>query len=88
MKKKILALCLVVLLLGALFAGCGGNEIVTEEKAKVMAMEHAGVQESEIEDLHVHLVDENGLACYSVHITTATREVSVVIDIASGEIIG
>ena len=88
MKKKILALCLVVLLLGALFAGCGGNEIVTEEKAKEMAIEHAGVQESEIEDLHVHLVDENGLACYSVHITTATREVSVVIDIASGEIIG
>ena len=88
MKKKILALCLVVLLVGALFAGCGGNEIVTEEKAKAMAMEHAGVQESEIEDLHVHLVDENGLACYSVHITTATREVSVVIDIAGGKIIG
>ena len=88
MKKRILALCLAVLLVGALLVGCGGNDIVTEEKAKEMAMEHAGIREADIEDIHIHLVTENGLACYSVHITTATKETSVIIDIASGEIIG
>ena len=88
MKKRILALCLAVLLVGMLFVGCGKSDIVTEEKAKEMAMEHAGIQESEVEDVHVHLVTENGLACYSVHITTADKEASVIIDIASGEIIG
>ena len=88
MKKRILALCMAVLLVGALFAGCGGNDIVTDEEAKEMAMEHAGIQESEVEDVHVHLVTENGLACYSVHITTADKETSVIIDIANGEIIG
>ena len=88
MKKRILALCMAVLLVGALFAGCGGNDIVTEEEAKEMAMEHAGIREADIEDIHIHLVTENGLACYSVHITTATKETSVIIDIASGEIVG
>ena len=88
MKKRILALCLAVLLVGVLFAGCGGNDIVTEERAKEMAMEHAGIQEAELEDIHIHTISENGLACYSVHMTTATREVSVVIDIAGGKIIG
>lgn len=88
MKKRILALCLAILLVGALFAGCGDDGIVTEEKAKEMAMKEAGIQEADIEDVHVHLVTENGLPCYSVHITTADKETSIVIDIASGEIIG
>lgn len=88
MKKRILAMVLAVLLMGVLLVGCGDDGIVTEEKAKKIALEQAGLTEAEVEDIHIHLVTENGLACYSVHITTADSETSIIIDIASGEIIG
>lgn len=88
MKKKIIALMLVTVLLCALAAGCGGDDkIVTEEEAKQIALEEAGISESDATDIHTHMVTEMGLPCYSIHITTESGEVSVIIDIATGEII-
>lgn len=78
---------LAALLMSVLLVGCGDDGIVTEEKAKKIAMEQAELTEADIEDIHVHLVTENGLPCYSVHITTADSETSTIIDIASGEIL-
>lgn len=85
--KKILAFLLAALLVGALLAGCGNGGIVTEDQAKKLALQEIGLKESQVDDIHIHMVEENGLPCYSVHITTPDTEVSVVIDIASGEII-
>lgn len=85
--KKFLAFLLAALLVGALLAGCGDGGVVTEEQAKKLALQETGLKESHVDDMHIHMVEENGLPCYSVHITAGDREVSVIIDIASGEII-
>ena len=85
--KKILAFLLAALLVGVLLVGCGNDGIVTEEQAKKIALKEVGLKESQVDDIHIHMVEENGLPCYSVHITTPDTEMSVVIDIASGEII-
>ena len=84
--KKIMALLLAALLVGTLLVGCGGG-VVTEEKAKEIALKEVDLKESQVDDIHVHMVTENGLPCYSVHITAGDREVSVLIDIASGDIL-
>lgn len=85
--KKFLAFLMAALLVGALLAGCGNGGIVTEEQAKKLALQETGLKESQVDDIHIHMVEENGLPCYSVHIIAGDREVSVIIDIASGEII-
>lgn len=85
--KKFLAFLLAALLVGALLVGCGNDGIVTEEQAKKIALKEVGLKESQVDDIHIHMVEENGLPCYSVHITTPDTEMSVVIDIASGEIL-
>ena len=87
MKKKIIAVLLVTVLLCALAAGCGGKKIVTEEEAKKIALEEADISESDATDIHTHMVTEKGLPCYSIHITTEDGDVSVIIDIATGEVI-
>ena len=84
--KKIMALLLAALLVGTLLVGCGGG-VVTEEKAKEIALKEVDLKESQVDDIHVHMVTEKGLPCYSVHITAGDREFSVLIDIASGDIL-
>ena len=87
MKKRIFAMLLAVLLVVAL-TGCGNDDkIVTEDKAMEIVLEELGLSRSDVTDIHTHVVTENNLPCYSIHITTEDAEYSVVIDVATGEVV-
>lgn len=87
MKKQIIALfMLAVLLLGGLTA-CGKKSALTGEEAQKIALTHAGLSKSDVKDVHTHIVTEQGIPCYSIHITTDAGDFSVIINAATGEVI-
>lgn len=87
MKKRIFALLMVaVLLLGAL-AACGKKGPITQDKAKEIAFEQAGLNQKDVTDAHVHIVTENGIPCYSIHISSVKGDFSYVIAASDGAVI-
>ena len=60
----------------------------TAEKAQKIALEHEGLKESDVSDIHTHLIDQNGAPCFQIHMTTENGEVTIVVDAATGEVIG
>ena len=87
MKKRILALLIISVLLLVTLAACGKKGPVTQEQAQKIALEHAGLTTKDVSDVHTHIVDENGIPCYSIHITTDDGDFSVVINATTGEVI-
>ena len=87
MKKRMFSLFMVAVVLLGLLAACGEKGPVTQEKAQKIALEHAGLTTKDISDVHTHIVDENGIPCYSIHITTDDGDFSVVINATTGEVI-
>ena len=87
MKKRIVSLLLVALLVLSLFAGCGKKDVLTQEDAQKVALEYAGLKASDVEDVHVHVTSSDNIPCYSVHITTAEGDFSVIIDAKTGEVL-
>ena len=87
MKKNILAvLALCILLLGMLCA-CGKSGAITSEQAQKIALEDAGLKQKDVSDVHSHVVSENNIPCYSIHISVADREYSYLIHAGTGEIL-
>ena len=87
MKRKIFAvLALSVLLLGLLCA-CGNASAITEEKAQKIALEDAGLTKKDVSDVHAHVVSENNVPCYSIHISTEAGDYSYLIHAGTGEIL-
>ena len=86
MKKRIFAILAVCAMLLCIFAGCSKGP-VSQEKAQKIALEHAGLKASDVQDVHTHVTDSNGIPCYSIHITTADDEFSVIINASTGEVI-
>lgn len=87
MKKKIFAvLALSVLLLGMLCA-CGKSGAITAEQAQKIALEDAGLKQKDVSDVHSHVVTENNIPCYSIHISVAEGEYSYLIHAGTGEIL-
>lgn len=87
MRKRIIALFLIAIVLLGLLAACGKKGPVTQEQAQKIALEHAGLTTKDISDVHTHIVDQNGIPCYSIHITTDDGDFSVVINATTGEVI-
>lgn len=87
MKKRTFALLLCICLTAGLLTACGQKKAVTADEAIAIALEHAQLSRSDATDVHTHVVTEQGLPCYSIHITTADGELSVVINAATGEVI-
>ena len=89
MKKRIFAILMVCVMLLGLLTACGKKEPVTQEQAQKIALEHAGLKEKDVADVHTHIVEENGIPCYSIHITANDgQEQSIVINASTGEVIG
>lgn len=86
MKKRIISILMVVVILVGVLAACGNKGPITEAQAKKIALEHAGLKEKDVSDIHTHVVDQNGIPCYSMHITTADGELSVIINVTTGEV--
>lgn len=88
MKKRIFALLMVSVMLMGLLCACGSSaKVLTSEEAQKIALEQAGVTADQVTDIHTHIVTEEGVPCYSVHITTLEGEFSIVINAGTGEII-
>lgn len=87
MKRKIFAvLALSVLLLGMLCA-CGKSGAITAEQAQKIALEDAGLKQKDVSDVHSHVVTEDNIPCYSIHITVGDTEYSYLIHAGTGEIL-
>ena len=86
MKRRIFTLLLIALLVAGTLTACGKKGAVTQEEAQKIALESAGLTEAQITDVHTHIVTEQGIPCYSIHITTTDSELSVVINAATGEV--
>ena len=87
MKNRIFALLMVAVMLLGLLSACSNKRPVTQEQAQKIALEYAGLKEKDVSDVHTHISDENGIPCYSIHITTAEDEFSVIINASTGEVI-
>lgn len=87
MKKRIFAIISALLLCVSLLTACSTGP-VTAEKAQKIALEHEGLKASDVSDIHTHVIDQNGTPCFQIHMTTAEGDVTIVVDAATGEVIG
>lgn len=88
MKKNIIAIILLVVFSLSLLAGCTQKvKIVTSDEAEKIALAQAGISKDQATDIHTHIVTEQGLTCYSIHITAGDKEYSFVISAADGAIL-
>ena len=62
--------------------------IITEEEAKKIALDDAGIAESDIEGLRVEIDIENGRYVYEVDFYSGNKEYDYKIDQTTGDIVG
>ena len=88
MKKRIFAAVLTFIFCLSLLVGCGSRGI-TAQKAEQIALDYAGISKSQVTDIHNHIIEQEGIACIQIHITTEDgSSTTVVINAATGEVIG
>ena len=73
MKKKMLVTAAVTLTLMGLVAGCGGKDI-GESKAKEIALENAGVTESDISRYQSSKDRDDGKTLYEIQFASGDTE--------------
>lgn len=88
MKKRLIAiLMLTVLLVGGL-VGCGKDEPLTDEEVQQIVIDHIGVHEREISDIHSHISEtDDGEVCFNVFITVNGKSYTYQIHAVTGEIL-
>ena len=84
MKKYIVILTITVLLL-CLLTACS-SKAITASEAQNIAMKDLGVSASDVQDIHTHVLTEDGAPSYSIHITVGDAEYEYVIS-ADGQIL-
>ena len=86
-KRFVIVLALLAMLL-SVFAGCGSSKALTGDEAEKIVMEHAGVSESQVSDIHTHVpTNDAGVACYSIHITINGTSYEYLVHGMTGEIL-
>ena len=85
--KKLTAMILMFALCLSLLAACSSGP-VNAEKAQKIALDHAGLKESQVSDIHTHVIEQEGIPCFQIHMTTESGEITVVVDASNGEVIG
>lgn len=86
MKKKMLVTAAVTLTLVGLVAGCGGKDI-GESKAKEIALENAGVTESDISRYQSSKDRDDGKTLYEIQFASGDTEYEYEINAENGNII-
>ena len=89
MLRRTLGIILCCLLLTALFVGCGKEESgpLSQDRAKQIVLEDLGISADAVSDIHVHLVTEDGVACYSIHVTYGANQKTYLIHGLTGQIL-
>ena len=87
MKRRVFAIFATLLLCVSLLAACSSGPI-NAEKAQKIALDFAGLKASQVSDIHTHIIEQEGAPCFQIHMTTENGEITVVIDAATGEVIG
>ena len=80
MKKRIIATVLLVVLCLSLFACSKTTAAITTEEAQKIALKEIGMTAAEVDDIHVHATQYEGVACYQMHITAGDDVFYVYID--------
>ncbi len=87
MKRRIIALCLLAVLLVSVFAGCNsGSDVVTQEEAQQIVLDHLDRKADEVE-MHVHTTTVDEAVCWSVYVTIYGHQLQYVIHGVTGEIL-
>ena len=87
MKKRIVAFILIAVMVLGMLTACGKKGALTQEEAQKIALEHVGISQNDVSDLHVHIVQEQGIPCYSFHIASDKGDYTVLVHAGTGEII-
>jgi uncharacterized membrane protein YkoI len=87
MKKRIVSLLLLAVFAIGILAACGKSSALTPEQAQKAALEHLEISQKDVTDVHTHVVTENGNPCYSIHVSTADGEHTVLIHAGTGEVL-
>ena len=80
MKKRIIATVLLVVLCLSLFACSKKDATITTEEAQKIALQEIGMTADQVDDIHVHATQYEGVACYQMHITAGDDVFYVYID--------
>ena len=87
MKKRIFAIVTVCMLLLGMLTACGESGPVNSEQAQKLAIKALGLAADEINEVHTHIIEENGVPCFQIHVSTDHGDLTVVINAATGEVI-
>lgn len=88
MKKRIITILVLAALLLGIFTACdNGTDVLTSEQAQAIALEQAGLTKDQATDIHTHIVTENGIPCYNVHISSTEGDYTYLIAAADGTVI-
>ena len=80
MKKRIIASLLLVVLCLSLFACSKTSETISTAEAQKIALKEIGMTANEVDDIHMHATQYEGVACYQMHITAGDDVFYVYID--------
>ena len=67
--------------------GSNNSSLIGEEKAKGIALRHAGLSENNISDFRIKLDYENGIQVYEIHFRSGEYEYEYDVDVNSGNIL-
>ena len=88
MVKRFVTILVLLAMVLSVFAACDTNKAITGEEAEQIVMEHAGVTESQVSDIHTHVTtNDEGVACYSIHITINGTSYEYLVHGMTGEIL-
>lgn len=88
MKKRLITVFVLTALLLGVFTACSKEpKVLTSEDAQAVALEQAGLTKDQVTDIHAHVVTENGIPCYNVHISSENGDYVYLIAAADGTVI-
>lgn len=85
MKKRMIAMALLLCMALTLLTACGGGPI-TAEKAEKIVLKEVGMSAEEAHP-HVHVGEYEGKPCFSVYITVGGVNWEYLVDSTTGDIL-
>ena len=87
MMKRMIAICLLSVLLCGLLVACNQDKLISAEKAKAIALQDMGITEQQVSSLDIHPAVGDGEPSYSIYITYQGKTMEYVINALTGDII-